>query len=204
MGSLVGRLEMLGLALGAPGLFLVALLDSSLLSLPEVPDLLVVLMVTRHKSALPIYVISATLGSIAGCLVMYYIGRIGGEALLRKRFAGTAVDRAVLAFQRHGVMAVFIPSILPPPAPFKIFVLLAGVVGISPGKFTMAVAAGRVVRYLALGLLALRYGDQALAFAHRHERALEIAVLALIALGLAAYIAWTRSGRGRHRGNRVS
>ena len=76
---------------------------------------------------------TATLGSLAGCLVLYYIGRKGGEALVRKRFTGDKVERAMARLQRYGVMAVLIPSLLPPPAPFKIFVLLAGVAGISAG-----------------------------------------------------------------------
>ena len=66
------------------------------------------------------------------------------------------------ALQRHGVMAVLIPSLLPPPSPFKIFVLLAGVVGISAVRFATAIAIGRGVRYLALGVLAVKYGDQAI------------------------------------------
>src|SRR5258708_11214171 len=130
MGGLVGRLRVLALTLGAPGLFLIALLDSSVLSLPEVADLLVVYMVTQHKSRLVVYVIATTLGSVIGCLAMYVIGRKGGEALVRRRFATGSVERAMRAIQRHGVIAVLIPAILPPPAPFKVFVVLAGAAGI--------------------------------------------------------------------------
>src|SRR5438552_1352691 len=150
MGGFVGRLRALAVALGAPGLFLVAFLDSSFLSLPEIADLLVVYMVTRHKARWVLYVVATTAGSLAGCLVMYYIGRKGGEALVRRRFAGGHVERTLAAFQRHGVMAVLIPSILPPPAPFKIFVLLAGAAGISAPQFAGAVAIGRGARYLVL------------------------------------------------------
>ena len=130
MGRFVGRLRALAVALGAPGLFLIAFLDSSFLSLPEIADILVVYMVTQHKSRMLLYVGATLLGSLAGCLVMYYIGLKGGEALISKRFSGGSVERARAALQRHGVMTVLIPSILPPPAPFKIFVLLAGVAGI--------------------------------------------------------------------------
>ena len=119
--------------MGAPGLFLVAFLDSSFLSLPEITDLLVIWMVTQHPDRMLLYVAAATLGSLAGCLMMYFFGRKGGDALVRKRFAGASVERAMAAFQRYGVMAVLIPSMLPPPAPFKIFVLLAGVAGICAG-----------------------------------------------------------------------
>src|SRR5581483_4254413 len=116
----------------------------------EIADILVVYMVTQHKHRMLLYVAATLLGSLAGCLVMYYIGLKGGEALLRKRFAGGTIDKARTALQRHGVMTVLIPALLPPPAPFKIFVLLAGVVGISAIRFATAIAIGRFARYLAL------------------------------------------------------
>ncbi|HEV8345375.1 MAG TPA: VTT domain-containing protein, partial [Vicinamibacterales bacterium] len=164
MGRIAGRLRALALALGAPGLFLIAFLDSSFLSLPEIADLLVVYMVTHHKSRVLLYAVSATLGSIAGCLVMYYIGKKGGDALMRRRFTGDKVDRAMRLFQRHGVIAVLVPSLLPPPAPFKIFVILAGMAGIPVGSFTIAVVVGRGLRYLIEALLAYHYGQQAIAY----------------------------------------
>src|SRR5438067_1926699 len=153
MGRFVRRVHALAIAFGAPGLFLIAFLDSSFLSLPEISDLLVISMVTHHKARLLLYVIAATTGSIAGCLVMYYIGKKGGEAVVRKRFASANVERTMASVRRHGMMAVLIPSILPPPMPFKIFVILAGVAGISVAKFVTAIAVGRGRRYLALGLL---------------------------------------------------
>src|SRR6266852_7274166 len=164
MGRFVNRIQAVALALGAPGLLLVAFLDSSVLSLPEIADLLVISMVTAHKARLVRLVLSATLGSIAGCLLLYYLGKKGGEALVRKRFSSTSVDRTLATFQRYGVIAILIPSLLPPPAPFKIFVLMAGVAQISVAKFTTAIAIGRGARFLIEGLLAVRYGDRAMVF----------------------------------------
>src|SRR6266480_1491281 len=101
MGGFVDRLSVLAIGLGAPGLFLVAFLDSSFLSLPEIADLLVVYMVTHHKHRMLLYAVAATLGSMAGCLVMYYVGRKGGEALIRKRFTTATAERSMAAFRRH-------------------------------------------------------------------------------------------------------
>ena|SRR6266567_2350876 len=199
MGGLVGRLRVLALALGAPGLFLVAFLDSSFLSLPEIADLLVVYMVTQHKSRLAVYVIATTLGSIAGCMAMYWIGRKGGEALVRKRFATGPVERAMKTFQRHGVMAVLIPAILPPPAPFKIFVVIAGAAGISAPRFATAVAIGRGARYLALGLLAVKYGDRTLAYMHENGAKVSLILVGLLIAGFVAYLAWTKAGAAKNR-----
>src|SRR5437667_9049056 len=109
MGHIVGRIRALALVLGAPGLFLVAFLDSSVLSLPDIADLLVVYMVTHHKHRMVLYAAAATLGSVVGCLLMYFVGRKGGEALIRRRFTNATVDRSMAAFRRHGLMAVLIP-----------------------------------------------------------------------------------------------
>src|SRR5438067_2165263 len=183
----------LALALGAPGLFLVAFLDSSILSLPEIADLLVVWMVTRHKSRFVLYALSATAGSIAGCLVLYYIGKKSGDAFVRTRFGNTKVERSLESFRRHGIMAVLIPSLLPPPAPFKIFVLLAGLADIRVTNFTIAIAIGRGARYFIEALLALRYGDRAVTFMHENAATVSFAAVALLLAGLVAYIVWTKA-----------
>jgi len=192
MGRIVGRVQAMALALGAPGLFLVAFLDSSFFSLPEIADLLVIWMVTQHKGRLVIYVIAATLGSTAGCLLLYSLGRKGGDALVRKRFHSASVDKAMAAFRRYGIMAVLIPSILPPPAPFKIFVLLAGVAGIGAWRFATAIVIGRGARYLTEGVLAVWYGERALAFIHTHGRFISLVVVGLLAAGFAGYLLWSK------------
>ena len=195
MGRILDRVQVLALALGAPGLFLVALLDSSVLSLPEIADLLVIWMVVQHKDRLVLYALSATAGSLAGCLLLYYIGRKGGDALVRRRFRSDAVDRTLASFQRFGVITVLIPSILPPPAPFKIFVLLAGVARIGVGQFAAAIVIGRGARYFAEGLLALWYGDSAMAFIHEHATTVSLWLVGLLAAGLAGYILWGKRRR---------
>src|SRR5207249_467652 len=99
----------------------------------------------------------------------------GGEALVKRRFSPAVLGRTIAAFRRHGVMAILIPSLLPPPAPFKVFVLFAGTAKIRVTRFTAAIAVGRGVRYLGEGLLAVWYGDQAIAFVHAHARTMSLA-----------------------------
>ena len=192
MSGIAGWVRGITLKLGASGLYLVAFLDSSFLSLPEVTDLLVIWLVTRDTQRLAIYVIAATLGSLTGCLLMYSVGRKGGQALIRKRFAAAKVERAMNAFQRYGVMVVLIPAILPPPAPFKIFVLLAGIAGISLGRFAAAIAIGRFARYLTLGILAVKYGDAAMVYVETNGPRVAIVVVGLLVTGLVAYIVWAK------------
>ena len=192
-------IQAFALSLGAPGLFIVAFLDSSFLSLPEINDLLLIWMVTEHKARMPVYAVASMLGSIAGCVVLYYIGLKGGDALVRKRFHADRVDRALGVIQRNGVLAVLIPSLLPPPAPFKIFVLLAGVAGIPISRFILAIGIGRGVRYFGEGLLAIRYGDQAIAYLENNLRTVSLALVGLIVVGIGAYFLWTKARAARSR-----
>jgi membrane protein YqaA with SNARE-associated domain len=192
MSRVADWLQSTALALGAPGLFVIAFLDSSFLSLPEINDLLLVWMVTRHKERVILYATAATLGSLAGCLTLYHLGRKGGEAFVRKRFKGTTVDQVIKSVQRNGVMAVIIASLLPPPAPFKAFVLLSGIAGIKPGSFTTAILIGRGVRYFGEGALAVRYGDQAIEFLNVHGRVISLVLVALCAAGLVGWVLWNR------------
>ena len=141
MGRFADWIQSFALALGAPGLFIVGFLDSSFLSLPEINDLLLIWMVTQHKSRMLYYAASSTLGSVAGCLVLYYVGRKSEEWVAR-RFSAARMERAMKTFQRYGVMAVLIPSLLPPPAPFKVFVLLSGIAGISVTRFMRSRTSG--------------------------------------------------------------
>ena len=196
MGRIVGRIRALAMALGAPGLFLVAFLDSTFLPLPGATDLLLIIMTTRHKELVAWYILAAIAGSMAGCLVMHAIGKKGGEALVRKRFTGEKIERAMASLQRHGIIAVLVPSLLPPPAPFKIFVLLAGVVGISAIRFATATAIGRAIRYVALGYLAIRYGGRASTYVAEHGTEASLALVGLLVAGFAGYMLWSKA-RGR-------
>jgi membrane protein YqaA with SNARE-associated domain len=199
MGRIVDRVRALALAWGAPGLSLVAFLDSSFLPLPGITDVLLIVMVTRHKELLVLYVAATTLGSIGGCVSMHYLGRKGGEALVRRRFAGPTVERAMASLRRHGLMAVLIPTLLPPPAPFKIFMLLAGAVGISVTRFAMAIALGRGLRYLTLGLLAVRYGGRAQVYVRENGAFVSLVAVALLTAGFSVYLLWRKAQGAKSR-----
>jgi len=199
MGRTVARVRALALAWGAPGLFLVAFLDSSFLPLPGITDLLLIVLVTRHKERVLLYVAMTVLGSLAGCLAMYYVGKKGGDALIQKRFAGPRIERAMASLQRHGVIAVLIPSLLPPPAPFKIFLLLAGAVGIDVTRFATAIAIGRTARYLTLGLLAVRYGGAAQTYLREHGAVASLVAVGILTVGFLVYLQWSKAVRRKNR-----
>ena len=167
-------------SLGGVGLFIVTFLDSSFLSLPEASDLLLIWMIVQHRPRMLYYSTMATLGSIAGCFVLYVLTRKAGDAFVRRRFKAERIDRAFRLFQRYGLLVLLIPALLPPPSPFKIFVLLAGVVGVSAVNFGLAIAIGRGVRYFGEGLLALWYGEQAMVFLRAHGGKMFLAVVGVI------------------------
>ena len=127
--------EAFALGLGAPGLFLLAFLDSSILALPQVVEILIVWMVIAHPERWLLYGLMATAGSVAGCYLLYSLARRGGEAFLRKRLHERHVDRFLGLFQRYGVVSLIGPSLIPPPVPFKPFILMAGVSGMPRGRF---------------------------------------------------------------------
>jgi membrane protein YqaA with SNARE-associated domain len=181
---------------GGVGLFVIAALDSSFLSFPQVNDLLVMYLSTNHPYRMPYYAGMTTAGSVLGCFVLYAFARRGGEVFLRKRFSGERVERGLALYQRHGLLAVIVPSLLPPPTPFKLFVLLAGAAKVSPWKFGGAVALGRGIRYFGQGYLAVLYGEAAVGLVREHGTAVGItlAVLALV-IGIIYYLLGTRRAR---------
>ena len=131
-------------------------------------------------------------GSLLGCLALYAVGRKGGDAFIRKRFGTGSVDRTLKAIKRNGVLAILVPALLPPPAPFKIFVLLAGLAGISPGRFTIAIIIGRGIRYFGEGLLALYYGERAVGFIKENSGTVGLWLVGLILVGAGVWWLWQR------------
>lgn len=180
-------------ALGGPGLFLLAFLDSSFLSFPEVVDILMVGLVARYPERLLWYAALPTLGSIAGSYLIYMLARRGGEAFMRRRMHQHHVDRAFEVFRKYGMLAVAVPSIMPPPVPFKIFILAAGAAGLRQRDFLIAISLGRGVRYFGEALIAAWYGEAAIraieTFMHEHTAAMLFALCAL-AVAFAAWIWW--------------
>ncbi len=200
MARITKWIEAFALSIGAPGLFIIAFLDSSFLSFPEVNDLLIVLMVINHPERMVLYATMATLGSVAGCLALYYVGRRGGNALLQKRFKGGMVERASNLMRKYGALALIVPALLPPPAPFKIFVLLGGVANIPLKTFIVSIAFGRGVRYFGEGILAVMYGKQALEYIHENSRTVGIALGLLVLVAGDGVLPLEAANAGRPEG----
>ena len=195
MSRLVAWIKGFALALGGPGLFIIGYLDSSFLSFPELNDLLLMGMVIEHKRRLLYYALMATAGSVLGCLSIYYLARKGGEAFMRKRFKASHVEGGMKLFQKYGLLVVIVPALLPPPAPFKIFILLAGVAEVPVWQFVTAVAVARFVRYFGEGLLAAFYGEAAIRFVTEHAKVIVLWLSGIALAGGLAWIVWQRRKR---------
>ena len=185
--------------LQGPGLFLVALADSSFLTIPEGNDLLIVVLSTGNSwERMAYYVGMTTLGSLAGCLLLYLVGRRGGSPLLRRRFSQAYIAKVDRLFDRYGVWAIAVPCLLPPPCPFKIFVLSAGVFRLSMPRFLTAVAIGRTVRYSMWGILAVLYGNSVKVFMQQHLTTIGMILFGLFLLCCGVGLAFVIY-RGRRR-----
>lgn len=175
--------------LGFWGIGLLSMVDSS--SIPVPMDAFMVFYALHDTHRAYLYVIMASLGSAIGGLVPYFIGRAGGEIFLLKRIDRTKYEALLHKFERQEFLALMIPSMLPPPTPWKLFVFGAGVFEMRTVNFMLAVFAGRMVRFGVESLLVIRYGPQIVReisiVAHQHMIAL-IAVVAIAFALLALYV----------------
>jgi membrane protein YqaA with SNARE-associated domain len=165
--------------LGAPGLFLISFLDSSVLTFPVINDLLLIELSIQHPARMPLYALMAALGSVLGCVLLYFIARKGGEALFHQK-AGKHAHAIRHWVVQNGFLGMLIAALLPPPTPFKIFVFAAGVFEVPLHSYTTAITIARLFRYFGIGYLAIRYGADALPYLMRHKLQVTVLVISLV------------------------
>lgn len=185
--------------LGAPGIFVAAFLDATVLSLPEVNDLLVVTSAAKHPEWAWLYALAATLGSVSGCAILWWVGWRGEEAFLEKRFGVHRVARARAAFHKWDFLALAIPSLLPPPMPFKIFVLAAGVFEFPLGRSIVTLLVARILRFGACAYIGVHYGDRAIDVFKTLDAWVSARLPWLLAVALLAGLGWLSWRRLRRR-----
>jgi membrane protein YqaA with SNARE-associated domain len=144
--------------LGAWGVLAVAVLDGAFVGLPM--DAVVAGYVYQDPGRFFLYALMASVGSALGSIVIYGIGYKGGEELLRKRIPAHRFEKIHSAFDKHPFWSLMFPAMLPPPTPFKLFVLAAAVSEMGFWRFLLAIFSGRMVRFLLLALLTLKFGPQ--------------------------------------------
>src|SRR5256714_13959441 len=182
------------IVVAGPAMILIGALDSSLLSLPEVNDYLVVARCYTHPRAVFFFPMFAAIGSVLGCLLLYTILSRGGRAVLHSKFRVEHIERVESWYARFGILALAVPALLPPPMPFKVFVATAGALQFPRRRFLMTVLIARSLRYYVEGVLAVFYGERVLRFLKDNG----LIIISIVAgVCLLALIVYLLSGRGR-------
>ncbi|MGO9084301.1 MAG: YqaA family protein [Terriglobales bacterium] len=176
--------------LGPWGMLAFAAVDGSFLGMPLDP--IFVGYVYAHPSQFLLYVLLGSLGSALGSLVVYVIGYTGGEVLLRKRLSPERFEKIHKSFDRHEFWALMFPSMLPPPAPFKIVVLAAAAFEMNIWRFLLAIFAGRFVRFMIEALLTLWFGPQIVTLTGSLFKHHFWWIVAGVGVLLAAWLVWRR------------
>ncbi len=197
MNGLKAKLLQFLVALGGPGLAIGSFIDSSFVPLPGFTDAALMVLAGSDPHRWWYYTAMNTAGSVLGSQTLYYLARKGGEAYFERHKQTRHGKRALAMFQRYGLLAVIVPAILPPPTPFKIFVVLAGATGIRPGTFFVAALIGRTFRFTAEALLAVKYGPGATDFIQHNIAKVSLwTAAAILVVGLAVILRRRRDRRG--------
>ncbi len=180
------------LALGIPGLFLIAFLDSAGVPLPGGVDVVVLLLAWQQPSLFVWIALAASTGSTLGCLVLYRIGRTGGERAVR-RLDPAKREWVTRKVRENDVVAMLVAVLAPPPFPAKVFMLVAGLVGMSWTRFAGAIFVGRMIRFTGEAYLAVRLGDRAVETLQEHYPTIGATLALTVILYLA--VKWIRKRR---------
>ncbi len=192
LGALLGKWTLLLVALLKPlgiwGAGAIALIDSSTIPVPM--DLLIATYIWNDRRHAVLYVLMGAVGSAIGGLLPFLLGRAGGELFLLKRIDRARYEQLRDRFEKQEFLALMIPSMLPPPTPWKMFVFAAGVFEMRVAPYLLAVTLGRLVRFGVLAVLTIRYGPEAVNLVqlamHRHARGV-LTVVGLVIVGLVVF-----------------
>jgi membrane protein YqaA with SNARE-associated domain len=183
--------------MGVPGLMAISFIDSAAIPLTGGPDAVVLLLAWRRPAMMLLIIMAATVGSTLGCLVLYGIGRKGGEKAL-SRFSAERTARIERRMQENGIWAVIAAVLAPPPFPTKLVLLAAGVLRTGKIRFAAGVFAGRLVRYSLIAFFAARFGDHAAQALKAHYPAFSLVFIAVILV-----IFLIRSFRNRNKSTNI-
>ena len=169
-------------ALGPLGIFLISLLDSVAVPMPQGVDALVVAQAIAAPETAYWGAALAVVGSAMGSLILFYMARRAGRAMLEKKASKTGIDKVHRQIDRFGALVLLVPTMVPLPLPMKLFVIAGGVFQMSVGRFLAVIVLARCVRYFGEAFVALRYGDQTADFLKEHAVASVIGAILLIAV----------------------
>ena len=185
---------------GAPGLIVLGIVDNSAVPIPGSQDAMTIILSAGEKTWWPYYALMATVGAVIGGYITYRLARKEGKDILEKRIPHKKAQKVYSTFQKWGFGAVVIPALLPPPLPTFPFLLAAGAMQYSRGKFITALAIGRGIRYTLLAFLAVRYGRSILAWIVEYrEPILIVGISVAVAATVYVLVRYKRSKRPSHQ-----
>lgn len=179
IGGAMKSLQAVLIGFGALGIFTIALMDAAFIPLPGGPDVVVMALAHHNHAMTPVYVIAAVVGSTIGSLFLYFVARKGGQAALRK-FSPEKRARVEDMINRYDIWALLLAAVLPPPFPFKLFVLSAGAFRMQLWRFITAMVIGRSIRFILEGWMAVQYGEQAADIFKQHYPKIGLGIAAAI------------------------
>jgi membrane protein YqaA with SNARE-associated domain len=188
--------------LGFWGAGAIAFVDAAAFPVPM--DLILAGYVWANRQHFYLYVVVAAAGSALGGLVPYFIGRAGGELFLMKRIDRDRYENLRDRFEKQEFLAMMVPSILPPPTPWKLFVLAAGVFEMKVGTFLLAVFTGRVIRDMVTAILTIKYGPQIVTITERLATQHRVALVTGVVLVLVLLLYWLWRTVWKRRGKKDS
>lgn len=169
------------LLMGIPGLLVISFLDSAAVPLAGGPDALILLLAWKRPAVTYLIVLAATIGSTLGCMILYGIGKKGGEKAL-SRFNPEKITWVEQKMQKHGLWAIIASVLAPPPFPTKLVILAAGVLKTGQVRLAAGVFIGRLIRYSMMGYLAAHFGDQAAEILKKQYPAISLIIIGCILL----------------------
>jgi len=179
----------------------VGIIDSSFLSLPEGNDILLVTFSYLKPVWTPWFVFISALGSLIGSLMLFSVGRKGGKVFSKKKFSSTKTSKVKAWFEKYDIWAILIPCMIPPPMPFKVFVVTAGVLKFSYPRFMFAVFVGRMIRYGIWGILTVIFREHIEVFMREYLLSLGIVVILLMVLVGSSYFFYQKFTRNKSQNN---
>jgi membrane protein YqaA with SNARE-associated domain len=181
IGGVMKSLQAALIGLGALGVFAISLMDAAFIPLPGGPDVVVMALAHHNHAMAPAYVVAAIAGSTIGSLLLYFIARKGGQAALRK-FSPKKRARVEDLINRYDIWALLLAAVMPPPFPFKLFVLSAGAFRMRLWRFIAAMVIGRGLRFTLEGWMAVSYGEQAADIFKQHYPKIGLSLAAAIVI----------------------
>jgi membrane protein YqaA with SNARE-associated domain len=201
VSSFLNHLAHFFITLGPFGLLLLGTLDSSFLFFPLGNDLLLVVLTTRHHNLMLLYAVIATVGSVLGCFITDVVSRKGGEAGLKGRVKERQLKYVQRQLDKRAWFVLALASIMPPPFPFTVFVIVAAALGYSRFRLLGTIAIARLVRFLIEGALAIHFGPRILQMAQAPWVEGFVLFIVVISIGGSVWsiLSWVRRSRTARR-----